>query len=114
MSVSTTFNLSFIGFCFVGNSNPTHLVENGWFFCVCIAWEIAVYASVGDITADAIGVAVDDGLSILIISSSATVLLGGSFGSLLCGLITLFLMLNFCAIYLFPQFVYFGSEILVF
>ena len=67
MSVSTTANLSFLRFCFVGNSTHTHLVEKGCLFFVCITWEISVYAAVGEVTSDAICVAVDDEVSILII-----------------------------------------------
>ena len=90
--------MSFIGFGFVGNSTPTHLVEKGCFFFVCITRELAVHAAVGEVTADSMGVAVDDGVFIFIISCSATVLLGGSFGFRRCGISTLFLMLNFCAV----------------
>ena len=68
----------------------------------------------GEVTADAMGVAVDYGVSILIIPFSATVLIGGSFGFIWCGISTLFLMLNFCAVDFFHQFVYFGSGVLVF
>ena len=66
---------------------------------MCITWELVVYAAVSEVTADAMGVAVDDGISILIISFSTIFLLGGSFGFRRCGLFTLFLMLNFCAVY---------------
>ena len=88
MYVFTTANLSFLRFGFLGNSTPTHLVENGCFFFLCIAWELAVHAAVGEVTADAMGVAVDDGVSILIISFSANVLLGGSFGFIRSGYFT--------------------------
>ena len=63
--------------------------------------------------ADYMGVAVDDWVSILIISFSTTILLGGSFGFRWCGLSTLFLMLNFCAVDFCYQFVYFGYEVLL-
>ena len=86
MSVSTTSNFSFIGFGFVGNITTIHLVEKGCLFFVCIAWKLAVHAVVGDVTDGAMGVAVDDGVSILIIYLSATVLLGGSFGFRRCGI----------------------------
>ena len=89
------------------------MVENGCFFFVCIACELSVHASVDEITADYMDVAVDDGVSILIIYIRATVLLGGSFGFRRSGLFTLFLILNFCAVYFCHQFVYFISEILV-
>ena len=62
MSVSVTDNLSFIRFCFVGNSNPTHLVEQGCFFFVCSAWKLLVCAAVGEVMADVMGVEVDDGV----------------------------------------------------
>ena len=62
------------------------MVEKGCFFFVCIAWELAVHADMGEVTADGMGVAVDDGVSILIIYLSATVLLGGSFGFKRCGI----------------------------
>ena len=67
----------------------------------------------GEVTADAMSVAVDDGVSILTISYSFTVLLGGSFGFRRCGISTLFLMMNFFDVGFFHQFVYFGSEVLV-
>ena len=114
MIVSTTSNLSFLGFGFVGNSNLTHLVENGCFFLVCIGWELAAHAVVGEVMADATGEAVYDRVSILIISISATVLLGGSFGFRWCGLSTIFLVLNFCDVDFCHKSVYFGSEFLVF
>ena len=113
MSVSATANLSFLGFWFVGNSTLTHLVEKSCLFCVFIYWELSVHADVGQVTADTMGVEVDDGVSILIISLSVTVLLGGSFGFIQSGLFTLFLMLNLFAVDFCHQFVYFGSEILV-
>ena len=62
----------------------------------------------GELTADAMVVVVDDGVSIFIISFSATVLIGGSFGFRRCGIFTLFLMLKFCAVDFCHQFVYFG------
>ena len=68
----------------------------------------------GEVTADATGVAVDDGVAILIICLSATVLLGGSFGFRRCGIFTIFLMLNYCAVDFSHQFVYFVSEVFVF
>ena len=89
------------------------MVEKGCFFCVCIAWELAVHSSMGEVTADSMGVAVDDWVSILIISLSATVLLDGSFEFIQCGVFTLFLMLKFCAVDFCHQFVYFGSKVLV-
>ena len=52
----------------------------------------------GEVTADAMDVAVYYGVSILILYFSATVLLGGSFGFRRCGVSTLFLMMNFCAV----------------
>ena len=78
-----------------------------------IAWELVFHAAVGEITSDAMGVAVDDRVSILIIYLSLNVLIGGSFGFIQSGVFTLFLMLNFCAVGFPHQFVYFGSEILV-
>ena len=44
------------------------------------------------------GMSVDDGVSILIISLSTTVLLGGSVGFRRCGIFTLLLMLRFFAV----------------
>ena len=35
------------------------MVENGCFFYVCIAWELAVHAAMGEVTDDSMGVAVD-------------------------------------------------------
>ena len=96
--VSATANFLFLGFGFVGNSTPTHLVEKGCFFFMCIVQEIAVHATVGEVTADAMDVALDDGVSILIISFIKTVLLGGSFGFIHCWISTLLLMLNFCVV----------------
>ena len=113
MSVSATTNLSFIGFGFVGNSTPTHMVENGCFFFVCIAWELAVHAAVGEVRAYAMSVVVDDGVFIFIISLSVNVLIDGYFGFRRFDLSTLFLMLKFCVVDFFHQFVYFGSEVLV-
>ena len=81
---------------------------------MCIDWELAVHAAVGEVTADSIGVAVDDRLSIIIMSLSAIFPLGGSFGFRWCGLFTLFLMMQFGAVDFFHQFVYFISEVLVF
>ena len=52
----------------------------------------------GEFTANAICVAVDDGASILIISIRATVLIGGSFGFRRIVIFNLFLMLKFCAV----------------
>ena len=98
MSVSATSNLSFLGFGFLGNRTTTHLVEKGCFFFVCISWELSVHAAVGEVTADAMVGAVYYGLSILIITLSATVLIGGSFGFRRSGIFNLFLMLNFCAV----------------
>ena len=68
----------------------------------------------GEVTADSVGVTVNDGVSILIIYFRATFLLGGSFGFIRCGISNPFLMLNFCAVDFCHQFVYFGSEVLVF
>ena len=68
----------------------------------------------GDVTADAMGVAVDYGVSILIIPLTATVLIRGSFWFRRSGIFTLFLMLKFCAVDFCHQIVYFGSEVLVF
>ena len=78
-----------------------------------IPWELAVYAYLGEVTTYNMGVALDDGVSILIISLSATVLLDGSFEFIQCGVFTLFLMLKFCAVDFCHQFVYFGSKVLV-
>ena len=113
MIVSATSNLSFIGIGFVGNTTPTHLVEKGYFFFVFIAWELVVHAAVGEVMSDAMGMAVDDGVSILIISLSSNALLGGSFGFIRSGVFNIFLMLNVCAVGFLHKFVYFGSEILV-
>ena len=88
----------FIGFVFVGNSTPTHMVEKGFFFFVCISQELAVHAAVGEFMADAMVVAVDYGVSILIVSFGATFFLGGSIGFRRCEISTLFLMLNFCTV----------------
>ena len=52
----------------------------------------------GEFTADAMGVVVDDGVSILIISFRANFLLGGSFGFIQCVISTILLMLNFRAV----------------
>ena len=65
---------------------------------MCIDWKLAVYAAMGEVTAYTMDVAVDDVVSILIISLSVAVLLGGSFGFRRCGLSTIFLMLNFCTV----------------
>ena len=64
MIVSATNNLSFLGSGFLGNITPTHLVEKGCFFFVCITRELAIHSSVGEVIADSMGVAVDDGVSI--------------------------------------------------
>ena len=53
---------------------------------MCIAWKISVHAAVGEVTANTIGVEVEDEVSFLIISLSATVLLSGSFGFRRCGI----------------------------
>ena len=98
MIVSATANLSFLGFGFVGNSTPTHMVEKGCFLFVCISQELAVHAEVGEITADVMGVVLDYGGSILIISLRMTVLLGDFFGFRRCDISTLFLVLNFYAV----------------
>ena len=66
-------------------------------YSLCIAWELSVYTSMGEVTASAVGMAVDDGLSILIMTLSTSILLGGSFGFRWWGIFTLFLMLKFCA-----------------
>ena len=66
-----------------------------------------------EVTADVMGVALDDKVSILIIYLSANVLLCGSFGFRRCDISTLFLMLDFCAVDFSHQFIYFGSEVLV-
>ena len=105
MSVYATANLSFLGFGFVGNSTPTHMVLKGYLFLVCIVWDIAVHAAMDEVTADAMVVAVNDGVSILITSSISTVLLGVSFGFIWCGVFTIFLMLKFCAIDFYHHFV---------
>ena len=65
---------------------------------MCIASELAVHDNVGGVAANYMGVAVDDGVSILIISFSATIILCGSCGFRHCGISTLLLMLNFCAV----------------
>ena len=83
----------------MGNSTPTHLVENGCLFFVCIAWKLAVHAAVGKVTAYAMGVSVYDGVYILIVSFSVTLLLVVSFGFRRCWISTIFLMLNFCDVY---------------
>ena len=114
MSVSITVNLSFLRVGFFGNSTHTHLVEKGCFFFVCIAWELAVHDTVGEVTDDAMGVAVDDWVSIFIISLIATVFLVVYFWFRQCGVFTLFLMLRFCFVDFCHQFVYFGSRVLVF
>ena len=59
------------------------------------------------------GVSVYDGVYILIIPLSTTVLLGGSFGLRQYEIFTLFLMMKFCAVGFCHRFVYFGSEVLV-
>ena len=89
------------------------MVEKGCFFCVCIAWELAVHSAVGEVRADDMGVAVDDGLYILIIYLRETVLLVGSFRFIQCGIFTLFLMMKFCAVDFCNKLIYFGSEVLV-
>ena len=89
------------------------MVENGCFFYVCIAWELAVHAAMGEVTDDSMGVAVHDGVSMIITPFSATVLLVGSFGFRWCGFSTIFLMMNLCAVDFCHKFVYFGSEVLV-
>ena len=105
MIVSATNKFSSLGFGFVGNTTITHMVENGCLFFVCIARELAVHAAVSEITADAMGVAVDNGVSILIISFSTNLILGGYFGFRRCGISTLLLILKFCAVDFFHQFV---------
>ena len=80
---------------------------------MCIAWEISVHDVVGEVMADDMGAAVHDGASIIIISLSETVLIGGYFEFRPCGIFTLFLMLKVCAVDFCHQFVYFGSEVLV-
>ena len=90
------------------------MVEKGCLFFVCINWELAVHAAGGEVTADSMGVALYDRLSIIIMSLSAIFLLGDSFGFRWCGLFTLFLMMQFGAVDFFHQFVYFHSEVLVF
>ena len=114
VSVYTNPNFSFLGFGFVGNSTPTHMIEKGCSFFVCIAWELVVHAAVGGVTSNSMSVALYDGLSILIISLSVTVLHGGFFGLRRCGIFTLFLLLDFCAVGFSHQFVYFGSKVLIF
>ena len=89
------------------------MVENGCFFYVCIAWELVVHAAVGEVISDAMGVEVDDGVSILIISLRVTVLIGSYFGFIRSGILALFLMMKFCAVDFCHQFVYFGSKFLV-
>ena len=89
----------------MGNIPPTHLAEKGCFFFVCITWEIAVNSSIGEVMADFMGVAVDNGVSILIVSLSVTVFIGGSFGFRRCGIFNIFLMLKFCAVDFCHQFV---------
>ena len=81
---------------------------------MCIYWKLSVHDPVGEVMDDATGVAVHDGVSVLIISFSATVLLGASFVFRQSDIFTIFLMLNFWAVDFFHQFVYFGSEVLVF
>ena len=61
---------------------------------MCIAWELAVHAAVGKVMTDAMDVALNYGVSILIIYFRTTVLLGGPFGFRWCGIYTLFLMLT--------------------
>ena len=78
------------------------MVELGCFFFVCIARELAVHYDVGEVTADAMGVVLYYGVSILIIFFSVTVLFGGSFGFRRCGITTLFLMLKFLLL-IFPS-----------
>ena len=70
-------------------------------FFACISWELAVHTSVDEFMADAMGVALDDGVPISIIPFNENVLLGDSFGFRRCGISTIFLTLNFCAVY-FP------------
>ena len=65
---------------------------------MCIDREVAARSVVGEVTAYTMGVEVDYGVSIIIISLSVTVILGGSFGFRRCGISTLLLMLNFCAV----------------
>ena len=57
----------------------------------------------GEVSDDAMGVAVYDLVSILIISLSATVLLGDSFGFIRWSVLILFLMLKFCTVEFFPS-----------
>ena len=114
MSVYATANFSFLRFFFVATSTITHLVELGSLFFLFIAWDIAVHDVAGEVTYDIMGMSVDHGTSILIISLSTNVLLGGSFGVRWCGIFTIFLILKFCAVDFCHQFVYFGSEVLLF
>ena len=51
----------------------------------------------GEVMASSVGVAVDEGLSILIMTLSTSIILGGSFGFIWWGVFTLFLILKFCA-----------------
>ena len=74
------------------------MVEKGCFLFVCIARELAVHAEAGEITTDVMGVILDYGGSILIISLRMTVLLGDFFGFRRCDIYTLFLVLNFYAV----------------
>ena len=67
-------------------------------FFLRIAWKLAAHAVVDKVTADTMGVAVDDGVSMIFMSLSATVRLGGSFGFRRCEIFTLLLMMKFCAI----------------
>ena len=67
----------------------------------------------GGVTDDAMCVAVDDGVCILIIFFSENLLLGVSFGFRWFGISTLFLIMKFGAVDFCHKFVYFGSEVLV-
>ena len=68
----------------------------------------------GEVTTYAMYVALDDGVSTIIMYLSATILLGGSFGFRWCGIFDFFLMLKVGNVDLCHQFVNFGSEVLVF
>ena len=76
---------------------PILLKRVASFLCLLLG-NLQSILPLGKVTFDSMGVAVYDGVSILIISLSATVILGGYFGFRWCRISTLFLMLNFCAI----------------
>ena len=100
-----TFN--FLGLRLLVTALPPIWLKRADSFFLCIPSELAFHADMDEFTDDAMGVAVDDRVSILIISFIVTFLLDGSFGFGRCGIFTLFLMLNFYVVDFCHKFFYF-------